>query len=128
MRMLGDAPVELPARVGPQLVVAAIERVAEHERAMHLSALQLQLLPLHEVAVLVQQLGIEHAADAAGRPGVRAPHVSLVVDGVAQEVARVVHVHENLFLGNGLAELPEAVGPAIERGRSLLGKATADGQ
>ena len=124
MGMLGDAPVELPARVGPQLVVAAIEGVGQYEGAMRLSALKLQLLALHEVAVLVQQLGIEDTADAARCACVCAAHVSLVVDGVAQKVAGVVRVNEDLFLRNGLAELPEPVGPAFERGGSRLSKST----
>ena len=115
--MLRDAPVELPSRVGPQFVVAPVERVLQGKAAMSLSALQLQLLSLHEIAVLIQQFGIEHSADSAWRASVTPADVCLVVNGVAKEIASIIHVDIDLFLRNRLAKPVETVGPSVERRR-----------
>ena len=122
--MLRDAPVQLPSRIGPQLIVAAVKRVLQHKGAVHLPVLQFQLLTLHEVTVLIQQLSIEDTAQATWRPCVAAAHIGLVVDGVAQEIAGVVHVDEHLFLRDGLTELLQTVGPTFQCRWNLLGKST----
>ena len=115
VRMLRDTPVELPPRVGTQFVVASVERVLQDETAVSLTAMQLQLLPLHEITVLVQQLSIEHSAQTTRCAGVAATHIRLIIKGVAQEITGIVHVDEDLFLRQGLAKLVQAVSPAVER-------------
>ena len=119
MGVLRYAPIELPTCIGPQFIVTAIECVLQHEAAMRLTVLQFKLLATDEVTILIQQLGIEDTADTARRPCVAAADVSLVVDGVAQEVACVVHVNKNLFLRNRLAELFKPVCPTFECGGCL---------
>ena len=115
VRVLRESPVELPARVGPQLVVAAVERVLQDEAPMHLAVLQFKLLALHEVAVLIEQLSVKHAAQPAWRPRIAAADVGLVINGIAQEITCVVHVDEDLFLRDSLAECLQPLSPALER-------------
>ena len=67
---------------------------------MHLSVPQLELLSLYKVAVLIQQLRIEDSAQSARRACITTTHVCLVIYGISKEIARVVHVHEDLFLWN----------------------------
>ncbi len=100
VRMLRDAPVELPARVGSQLVIASVECILQDKASMHLSVPQLELLSLYEVAVLIQQLRIKDSAQSARRACIATTHVCLVIYGISKEIARVVHVHEDLFLWN----------------------------
>ena len=60
--MFRDAPIELPARIGSQLIVSAIERILQDKAAMHLSVLEFQYLAFHQIAVLIQQFCIENSA------------------------------------------------------------------
>ena len=127
--MFIGTPVELPAGIGPQFVESAVERVGEAERAVPLSVLHLQQLSLHQIAVLIEQLRIQYAAYLAGCACVGAPEVGLVVDGIAQIVAGVVHVDEDLFLWQGLSEFLQPFGPPFQcgGGRGCLSAGT-DGQ
>ncbi|MBQ7427614.1 MAG: hypothetical protein IJV20_10260 [Prevotella sp.] len=107
--MLRLSPVQLPAGICPQFVVTAIERVIELEESLSSPLLHLHNLPLHQVSVMVPQLGVEHAADLRGPVRVRLSRICREPDGVPQEIARVVHVHEHLLLRDPLAEEAEAV-------------------
>ena len=114
--MFRDTPIELPSRVGSQLVIAAIKRVLQDKTAVHLAVLKFELLTFHEIAVLIQQFCIENTAQTAWRTGIATTDICLIVNGIAQEIARIVHVHKDLFLRNRLAESLQAVGPTFERG------------
>lgn len=76
------SPIELPARIGPQLVEAGIERVGQREGAGGLPGSQPQHLPLHQVAVLVEELHVEHFAQVGGEQTVGMQHIGFVIDGV----------------------------------------------
>lgn len=104
------SPVELPAGIGPQFVEAGIERVGQREGAVGLPGSQPQHLPLHQVAVLVEELHMEHFAQVGGEQTVGTQHIGFVIDGVPQVVTDVVHVDEHLLLGHATAEAREAVG------------------
>ena len=71
----------------------------------------------------------DDAAYLAGCACVGAPEVGLVVDGIAQIVAGVVHVDEDLFLWQGLSEFLQPFGPPFQcgGGRGCLSAGT-DGQ
>ena len=123
MLVLILAPVELPARIGPQFVESAIERIVETEGTVALPLGETDEVALNKVAVLVPQLGIEQAAQVGGAPRVAASHVRLEVERVAGKVTGVVHVDEDLLLRHGTPEVFQIVLPALERG----GQVAADG-
>ena len=57
------APVELPAGVGPQLVEAAVLYwIVERKEAVSTALLHLYHLAFHQIAVVVEQFGVENAA------------------------------------------------------------------
>ena len=118
MVVLVKAPVELPPRVGAELIVASIERIEQDNGTIALTLLHLHLLPLHKIAVLVEQLDIEQLTQRRRTPVAQA-HVCLVIECVAQIIAGIVHVDEDFFLWNLLAEELQPLGPAIEGGGIL---------
>ena len=60
MIVLGLTPVELPARVGPQLEITRIERVGQGEESTAATVLHLHKFTLNEVAIVVPQLSVEY--------------------------------------------------------------------
>ena len=77
MRMFRLAPVQLPACICTQLIVAAVQCVAQGKVTVCLSPLQLQQLTLYQVAVLVQQFHIQYFADFTGK-AVASAHVRFI--------------------------------------------------
>ena len=98
MLALITAPIELPARIGSQFIIAGIGRIGKAERAVAHAVSQAQRLPFHQIAILVEEFGIKHTADVRGRHLAVSEHIRLVPDGVAQEVAVVVHVYRHYLL------------------------------
>ena len=96
--MLMLSPVELPARIGSQFIIAGIGRIGKAERAAAHAVSQAQRLPFHQVAILVEEFGIKHTTDVRGRHLAVSEHIRLVPDGVTQEVAVVVHVYRHYLL------------------------------
>ena len=116
--MLVAAPVQLPPGVGSQFVVSAIEGVGQDKGPVALALLHFHLLSLYEVAVVVQQLDVEQAAQCRRTP-VGQVHVSLVIKRVAKVVTGIIEMNEHLFLRDFLTKELEALGPPLERGRIL---------
>ena len=83
VRMLRNTPVELPTRISPQLIVAAIERILQNKTAMHLTIAQFQLLPLHKKAVLIEQLRIENTTQSARSSGIATAYICLIIYGIS---------------------------------------------
>ena len=118
--MLGLTPIELPAGVGAQLEVAGVKGVGQGEESVTTPILHLHKLTLDEVAVVVPELAVEHAADAAGAVFVGAAGVGGKPDGVAEEIGGVVHVDEDLLLRYRLSEAGEAVGQTFQGRKGCL--------
>ena len=95
--------IQHPARVGPQLVVARIERIFQHELAAGVSSsAHDDALPLHHKAVGREQFHIEHLAHIGRLEIVGAEHVGLVPERIAHEIAGVVGVDIHFFLHLGV--------------------------
>ena len=108
------SPVELPSGVGTELEVTAVERVGESEESASSSFHHFHEFALHEITVVVQQFDVEDAADAAGTVRVCRPCVGGKPNGVAEEVAGVVCMEIDFFLGNVLPEALQAIGHLLE--------------
>ena len=103
------SPVKLPAGVCTQFVVSGIESVRQGEVSPAFPVLHLQYLSFYEIAVLVEEFYIQHSTDFAGQVAVGAASIDSIPNGVAQEVASVVHVYIYLFLRD---IMPEGVQPS----------------
>ena len=120
------APVELPAGIGPQFIESAVEGGVgrKPEETVALPAYHLQHLPLHQIAVVVEQFGIQNTAPVGGKPAPRLAQIGLEPDGVTQIIAGVVHVDVHLFLriamGKGLYSCEIWVYPIISLGATFL--------
>ena len=113
--VFGLSPVQLPSGVGPQLEESRVEGVGQCEESAAPSVAHLHQLALHEESVVVPQFGIQHAADSARASAVGAPCVGREPEGVAQEVASVVHVHVHLLLRHALPEQSCPLGQCRQR-------------
>ena len=100
VRMLRNAPVELPTRISPQLIIAAVESIRQDETAVHLTISQFQLLPFHKITILIEQLRIENTAQSARSSGITTTDIGLIIYGISQEIARIVHMNKHLLLWN----------------------------
>ena len=114
VRMLRNAPVKLPSCIGSEFVITAIKRVLQDETSVSLTILQFELLTLNEVTILIEQLRIKHATYSAGSSRIATTHISLIIKGVAQKIASIVCVDEDLLLRNALAKLIEPFSPPVE--------------
>ena len=122
--VLAHVEVEHPARIGPQLVVAAVERVAQGELSAGVArGTDDNPLALHQQPVGREQLYIEQTAHVRGPQVVGTHHVGLVPQGVAHEVALIVGVYIYLLLHlgrtaplQGLAERVETAGSTSRQG------------
>ena len=109
MIMLENTPVQLPAGIGPQFVESAVlNLVVQGKEAVAPSFLHLNKLALHQIAVVVQQLHIQHTADVRWLAGSRFLQIGREPDGVALKIAGIVHVNIDLLLRNGLAKSVKA--------------------
>ena len=90
---VADVEVQHPPRVGSQLVVAGIERIAQRKLSAGIALRRNDnLLTLHQHAVGRQQFHVEYAAHV-GRPQIVGTHdVGLIPQGVAHKVAHVIGV------------------------------------
>ena len=120
VRMFRLSPVQLPSGVGPQFIEARIERILQGKRTPALAVCHLYQLPFNEIAVLIQQIGIEHSAYVAWYSEVCAPRVCLKPYCVAKEIAGVVRVDIHLFLRYRFAEAGQSVGPLANCSRNIL--------
>ena len=77
--MDGHTPVQLPARIGPQLVEACVQRIMQCKRPHTLPILDAYCLSFHQIAVIVQQLHVQHTADVRGLMSVGPHDVCLIV-------------------------------------------------
>ena len=107
--VLEAPPVQLPAGIGTEFIVASVVFLLQFEVAMSPSVDHLYELPFQEVPILVVEFHVQRAAQLrrpviVGRTGIGGKP-----EGVAQEIARVVHVQIDLLLGNVLSETREAV-------------------
>ena len=116
MEVLRLSPVELPPRVGPQFEEPAVQRVGQGKEPTALSVPHFYEFALHEVAVVVPQFGIQHAAHAAGGSRVGFSGVGSKPNGIAQKVTPIVHVQEHFLLGDSLAEALQSVGQSFQWG------------
>ena len=115
MVVLENAPVQLPAGIGPQFVEPAVlNLMVQGKEAVAPSFLHLYKFALHQIAVVVQQLHIQHTADVRRLAGSRFLQIGREPDGVALKIAGVVHVNINLLLRNGLAENVKAFYQRLE--------------
>ena len=113
---VADVEVQHPPRVGPQLIVARIERVLQHELPACMAvAAHDDALSLHYQSVGREQLHVEQSAHVGGLQVVSSQHVGLIPQCVTDEVARVVSMHIHFLLhlrivGKRLLQVVEAVG------------------
>ena len=84
--------------IGPQFIIPGIERVGEYEHAVRHAVRHLELLALHEVAVRREQFHVEDPAQVGECAPVGLRHVTLVPDGVADEITGIVEVQVHLLL------------------------------
>ena len=129
-RILAVRHVEIqhPARVGPQFVVARIERVLQHELAagVALSADD-DSLPLDHESVGREQFHVEQSAHISRSQVVGPQNIGFIPQRVAHEIARVVRVDIHFFLHlavrrQRVLQLVETVGECRQKSRRQQAK------
>ena len=110
------SPVELPPRVGSQLVVACVGIVVDDEVGVASSVGHFHQLALHEVAFLVVEFHVEYTANLGGLSVVGLCGVGREPYCVADEVAGVVEMDIYLLLWQGLSEALEVVHEDVHGG------------
>ena len=114
--VLTDTEVQHPAGIGPQLVVAGVEGVAEHKLSAGMAfGGDDDVLALHEQTVRREQLDIEDAAHVGRRQVVSTDYVCLKPQGVADEVALVIGVYVDFLLNLGNGRLLQRLADIVKR-------------
>ena len=111
-----QSPVELPACVGPQFVIASIGIVVDDEVGVASSVGHFHQLALHEVSLLVVEFHVEYTANLGGLSVVGLGGVGREPYCVADEVAGVVEMDIHLLLRQGLSEAFEMVHEDVHGG------------
>ena len=113
--MLIFAPIQLPTRIGSQLVEAAIEGIVQDKRACALTVFQLYEMTLQHIAFLIPEFSIEQLAQVREFTRVAPANISLEVKRIASKIAGVVQVQEHFFLRNVTAKEFQVLFPTFQR-------------
>ena len=105
MRTLITSPIELPARVSPQLIVTGILRgLVQRKEPLPVPLTHLNQLAFQHVTILAVEFHIENPTHIRRTVGICPACISREPYGVTKLIASIVHVHVYLLLRNGPAE------------------------
>ena len=92
MLSLKHSPIELPSGVCSQFIITRISLLVDDEVGISPSVIHLHQFPLHQISFLIVEFNIKHATDLGRLAVVGLGAEGREPDGVANEVAGVVHV------------------------------------
>ena len=97
--MMPHIEIQVPPSIGPQLIIAGIERVAQCKLPTSISlGMNDYRLTFHQQTVRRKQLNVEQAAQISGLEIISANHIGLKPQGIAYKIAVIVGMQIYFFL------------------------------